>query len=248
VSSRGGAFAGLMRALHWPPESGVVMMWAYFDESGEHDRDSGHLRRLTFGGALASCDGWLGLEPKWRAALDSEGLDTFHMTDFEAWQPPFDFRLPDGTRDYARHNGLLNKLLDAIGQHVPYTFGFTRAVPTRRKFRASYKAGAIDVVMHMATKSFEFHEGLSVLFARHKDFKPQGYDEIFSFMSADYPQLRTVGSDTPACLCQLQVADVIAYEVGRMERDGVPKRYPLKRLKELGCLWRYSGSADDIDL
>ena len=51
-------------------------------------------------------------------------------------------------------------------------------------------------------------------------------------------RLGTVGTDNPANLCQLQAADIIAYEISRMQRDGVPQRYPLRRLEELGCLFR----------
>ena len=53
------------------------MLWAYFDESGEHDA-SGALRALTIGGLVAPFEAWQQFEKEWRGALRSEGLSTFH--------------------------------------------------------------------------------------------------------------------------------------------------------------------------
>src|SRR2546427_707773 len=104
------------------------MMWAYFDESGYHHQKTGHLKRLSFGGCLASSEAWEGFEAEWKAVLGSEGIECFHMVDFEAWAKPFDFKLPDGSRDYKRHHRILNGLLEVIGRRAPYAFGFTRNV------------------------------------------------------------------------------------------------------------------------
>ncbi len=46
------------------------MLWAYFDESGLHDRGTGHLKRLSFGGCLASSERWNGFEGEWFVVRD----------------------------------------------------------------------------------------------------------------------------------------------------------------------------------
>ena len=44
------------------------MLWAYFDESGEHDQ-SGALMRLTIGGGIAPFEEWEALSIRWSALL-----------------------------------------------------------------------------------------------------------------------------------------------------------------------------------
>jgi len=220
------------------------MLWAYFDESGYHDPETGHLKKLSFGGCLASCEAWEGFEAEWQAVLVAEGIECFHMADFEAWVKPFDFKFADGNRDYEKHNRILNGLLEIIGRHVPHAFGFTRNVSKPGKALAdTYEWCVIDTIMHMASASaYRFNDKISVIFARHKEFALPRIEQYFGFMNWGDARLGTVGTDTPTNLCQLQAADIIGYEVSRMERDEVLRRYPLRRLSELGCKFRFSTS------
>jgi hypothetical protein len=59
------------------------MLWAYFDESGEHDVN-GQLIKLTLGGSLATYETWGMLSEKWNKILKEFGIEMFHMADFEA--------------------------------------------------------------------------------------------------------------------------------------------------------------------
>ena len=45
------------------------MLWAYFDESGEYDRVTGRLNRLTLGGCIAPSNAWQQLDIERKAAL-----------------------------------------------------------------------------------------------------------------------------------------------------------------------------------
>jgi hypothetical protein len=220
------------------------MLWGYFDESGFHDSDTGNLRRLSFGGCLASCESWRGFESEWKGVLVPEGIDCFHMTDFEKWKKPFDFRLPDGSRDYERHNRILNGLLEVIARRAPHTYGFTRNVSKPSKaLKDTYEWCVIDTIMHLANASaYQFNDKISIIFARHKDFALHRVEQYFGFMNYGDARLGMVGTDSPQNLCELQAADIIGYEVSRMERDGIPRRYPLLRLQELGCKFRFSTS------
>jgi hypothetical protein len=60
------------------------MLFAYFDESGEHDLTTGELIRLTLGGLVAPKEAWKSFEQEWRAALAWAGIEMFHMADFES--------------------------------------------------------------------------------------------------------------------------------------------------------------------
>jgi hypothetical protein len=238
-------FDELCAGLSWGERSLIVMLWGYFDESGYHDPGTNHLKKLSFGGCLASVDEWKGFGPEWISALDEEGIrGAFHMADFEKWIKPFDFKLDDGSRDYAKHNRLLNRLLEIIGRHVPRVFGFTHNVSTKKLSKAlkdTYESCVIDTIMYMANASaYDLNDRISIIFARHKEFALPRIEQYFGFMNYGDARLGTVGTDAPINLSQLQAADVVAYEISRMERDGIPRRYPILRLKELGCLFRFS--------
>jgi hypothetical protein len=99
------------------------MVCVYYDESGEYGA-TGELLNMSMGGCVAPLEKWESFGESWRAALSAEGLDYFHMTEFEAWRPPFDFKLPDGNRDKEKHNRLLNSLLDLMVDHVEHFAGF----------------------------------------------------------------------------------------------------------------------------
>jgi hypothetical protein len=83
----------------------VLVVWGYYDESGEYD-GRGNLLNVTIGGCFASLDRWLKFDSEWQRALADHGLTYFHMTDLEAWNPPFDFMLDGGGRDQAKHHRL----------------------------------------------------------------------------------------------------------------------------------------------
>ena len=119
----------LAMSLCWKPAETLFVVQAYYDESGEYDR-TGRLLAMSMGGCISSLSKWDGFEQAWNAVLRSEGLEWFHMADFEAWQAPFDFRLADGTRDNERHRRLLNNLLDLLLNHTECFYGFTaRFIP-----------------------------------------------------------------------------------------------------------------------
>ena len=239
-------FVELRAGLSWREGNLVAMLWGYFDESGYHDPKTNHLKRLSFGGCLASVEEWEGFEAEWRDVLNQEGVNgSFHMADFERWVKPFDFTLADGSRDYERHKRLLNGLLEVIGRRSPHTFGFTRDVPTQRMskaFKDTYENCIVDTIMHLANESaYRLNDRISIIFARHRDFSLNRIEKYFGFMNYGDARLGTVGTDTPENLCQLQAADIIGYEVSRMERDdGTAERYPLRRLKQLGCKFRFA--------
>jgi hypothetical protein len=60
----------------------------------------------------------------------SDGVDCFHMVDFEAWTKAVDFKLVDGGRDYERHNRLLNGLQDVIGWPYGGEIGWSDGIAT----------------------------------------------------------------------------------------------------------------------
>jgi hypothetical protein len=129
-SSAMGGFAELAAGLCWRADDLIMSVWVQYDESGEYDAN-GNLLNMTVGGCVTRLDRWRQFDGEWTQALLDEGMPPsasgkpcFHMTDFEAWQPPFDFKLPDGSRDKAKHNRLLNALLDIMLKHIEGFHGY----------------------------------------------------------------------------------------------------------------------------
>jgi hypothetical protein len=92
-------FAELAAGLFRKPEEMVAMLWAYFDESGEHDRTSGTLTRLTIGGLIASAEAWKAFDDEWAWALAAKNRRYFHRRDFQLEE------VDDFVRIICRHVG-----------------------------------------------------------------------------------------------------------------------------------------------
>jgi hypothetical protein len=215
------------------------MLWAYFDESGEHDRETGHLRRLTLGGCIAPLDAWQRLDAEWNSALVTAGIKMFHMTDFERYRGEFE------GWDKEKHNRMLNCFLEIIGRHIRHCFGFTTGVGngSPKTFSAHYEDCLVDCLVHVANASAQkFKNEISVVFAKQRDFRPPRIERYFDLINFGDSQLASVTFDEPISNRPLQVADIIAYEVQHIQRDDSREdRYPLKRLQQLGCRFRFSG-------
>jgi hypothetical protein len=70
-------FREFAASLNYKQEELIVVLRAYFDESGEH-REDGSLTRLTIGGLVAPVSVWEAFEEDWRSALDRNFLREFH--------------------------------------------------------------------------------------------------------------------------------------------------------------------------
>lgn len=229
--------AALTAGLFWRADAKILAMWGYYDESGEYD-GSGNLLNMTIGGCFASLDRWQAFDAAWLAALTDHGLTYFHMTDFEAWKPPFDFTLADGGQDQTKHNRLLNTLLDIMLEHIDgfYGFGavsmFDPVVPalTHKNLMEDCVGGAIkNAVLDVADF---YQQPLNLVFGKQKHF-PEGrirkYIEFYDYGAAEV-RIKSFTTADPKDIRPLQAADIFAYEMARAQRAGRPERYPYQRL------------------
>lgn len=226
----------LARGLSWKANDKVIMTWAYYDESGEYDRQ-GNLLRMTVGGCMAPLVKWESFETAWKDALMREGLEAFHMTDFEAWKGPFDFKLPDGSRDKERHNHLLNSLLDIMLEYIEVFYGYSSAHPPKeikRQHGSLMEDCVIGAVSHAVHEGWEFYqEPLNLVFAKQKHFPQVGiqkYAELYDYGEGKGRIKGTAFYDVKD-ICALQAADIMAYEMTKIQRDR-PERYPFKKLRD----------------
>lgn len=205
-------------------------MWVYFDESGEYEQH--RLVNMTVAGCIATFEAWQAFDPLWKKALDDEGVDCFHMVDFEAYAKPFDWYLPDGSKDVARHNRFLDRLLTVMLDHSTEFFCFNNfPVPGKRQHREAYKRGVKDTISEChQSLAHEYDSKINLVFARHPEFKE--VLTVFDEINWGPERLGTCTVACPTKVRQLQAADLVAYEMARVQRPDKPVRYPYRRIKE----------------
>ncbi|MCM3873435.1 MAG: hypothetical protein ND895_22360 [Pyrinomonadaceae bacterium] len=116
----GDVFTQTCLALGLGHESLVVMLEAYFDESGTHgDRSDA----VSVGGFLASREQWEAFSLEWKALLERESIKVFHRVDLECFQK--EFKRENGW-DEARRDRVVNEAQTIIGKHVQ--IGFVHSV------------------------------------------------------------------------------------------------------------------------
>jgi hypothetical protein len=232
------------------------MVWAYYDESGEYTKheDRGTLLNMSVGGCVAPLEKWESFNAAWKAALDAEGLEYFHMVDFERWCGPFDFKLPDGRRDQERHNRILNALLDIMLGHVEWFGGFAattvllgrpgapdeattgRRSKSKRVVHGRWLTECIgSAVRHAALEVAEFYDDkVHLVFGQQEHVSKVNIQKIVDFFNKRTGgKIGGVTVNDPKCLRPLQAADIWAYEFSKAQRILLhPPRYPFKRLIE----------------
>ncbi len=215
----------------------VDPVWAYYDESGEYDA-SGNLLNMTVGGCFSTLSKWQSFCGEWCQVLSEEGLEWFHMTDFEAWRPPYEFLLPSGERDHARHKNLLNRLLSIKLKYIEGYYGYSSftANTTRKTAHSALLEDCIHgAISHAAFEAWEHYQRpLNLVFAVQPHFPEATLRKYIWFY--DYGDaVGRISSTTMAHVkdvTPLQAADILAYEMGRVQRPGRPVRYPIKRIQE----------------
>jgi hypothetical protein len=177
----------LGRALSWQSGEGIAMVWVYYDESGEYDQ-RGVLLNMSMGGCVSRIERWEAFRDAWMEVLNKYGLTQFHMTDFEAWVPPFDFKLPNGTRDKEGHNALLNKLLSIMLNHIEgfcaFTAGNQISMEPQRAHQLALEDCTASAVGHAVNDLWhQYREPINLVFGKQKHFGRKGmieYVELYN--------------------------------------------------------------------
>jgi Protein of unknown function (DUF3800) len=225
----------LALGLGWSNAEQILMIWAYYDESGEYD-SSGKLLNMTIGGCISTADKWKVFDGGWRKMLETEGLPFFHMTDFQAWKPPFDFVLADGKRDKEKHNRVMNTVLALMLDNIEGLYGYGAVSMYQHDRHVTHRTtmdcvgGAVkDVVLRIWE---DYEQPINLVFAKQDHFPASWVDKYAAFYDYGEAQGRTGSvSHCPADkVPALQAADVLAYELARAQRADRPERYPYQRL------------------
>jgi hypothetical protein len=212
---------------------GVLMLWGFFDESGEHDA-SGGLAKLTLGGCWSSFEKWEAFSLEWQEALKNVSVNVFHMTDFEANQGEF----KGWENNKEKHNALLHSLLGIMQKYIESYSGFTKPIGHYSVIEI-YERHLVDLFVRAGVD-----EDHSVVIARHPEYSAhrmgQLVEAIESLLGRNAIKVKTWSIGEPRDLCPLQAADVVAYEIRCWARDKElrrPMRYPLRRLRANAKGW-----------
>jgi hypothetical protein len=223
----------LGRALYWQPQTVLGMLWLYMDDSGEHDRETGTLRRLTLAGGVTTYEGWEMFSIEWCAHLErfkDHGISWFKMSDFEARVPPYD------KLGKAERQDLLNGLLDIGLKYVPLFFGTTDE-PEAMRLDVRHAGHVIKTKSILSEAARAGNGHVRLVLSHQKDIRPS---KLIAFVEDwETESFRFEGFGDPRTFCPLQLADIVAYEFSRAMRAVKPEkeRYPLTRLKTAssGC-------------
>lgn len=215
------------------------MIWAYFDESGEHDA-SGHLKKLTLGGSVATSEVWDIVHDKWVRVLKDFGIDMFHMADFEANRGEF----KGWERAQERRKRLLNALLDICCEHLHFHVGLIATPPESGKFVNTYKINIVDSIAMVRSRMVSTDGSpFALVYAKHPEFSFSKLEEAFYNIGQNDPRVRTCAVLDPIDAPALQVADIVAYEISRSRRAITYPRYPWERLKANAGILTFSDEA-----
>jgi hypothetical protein len=175
---------------------------------------------------------------EWQDALAQEGLKCFHMVDFEAWAPPFDFKSPEGSRDKVRHKRLLDRLLEIMLTHIEGFAGFAESMPISNDAKRAHgqaMEGCVMAAMKHAANDLwdQYQEPINLVFGKQNHFK---HDKILQYQKRcnreeGSGRVESVLMGSPNDLPQLQAADILAYEISKEQR-GRDRRYPFRTLVE----------------
>jgi hypothetical protein len=77
-------------------------------------------------------------------------------------------------------------------------------------------------------------DNISVVFAAHPKFRPGRVERLFATIDWGGSRLDSFSAGNPRTNVSLQAADLLAYELRGLRRGQVG-RWPLQKLRELGC-------------
>jgi hypothetical protein len=191
-------FVELASALYWKPEEVVAVIRAYFDESGDHG-PNGTLTRLTIGGLIAPRQAWEVFDREWAEALEDTDIRQFHA------------RNASGS--------VIERFARIITSRIGVCLAFTQHATDGAA--RTYEVGFIDCVLQAANLSVGAGP-ISVIFARHSEFKEVRGSRFFDLINFGDARLTTVAFGDPREVLPLQAADLVAHSVRKA--DGGPLR------------------------
>jgi hypothetical protein len=198
----------------------LLILAGYFDESGTHDK----AEAITVAGYLSTPERWEAFEREWKAALEEFRIPFFHMADFCNGASSY--------RDWGPELKLerFDRLVKIINAHVLMSVGYTILVSryralfspkARRAGGGAYGLVANCCFIDVAEYCRENHPYAWVRYFFESGAAGAG-EILKNFqLNARIPQQKeyyrtlALSFEDKRSFCQLQAADILAYELYR---------------------------------
>lgn len=205
------------------------MLEAYFDESGKHTGS----QAVVVAGFLSTDDRWRALEREWNGVLQPNGLEFFHMTDYENRQKVYAEWSPAKRRDVIKRLlGIMKRDLLMGFEAVVLTSEYESLDADDKAILGSPYVLCAEWCTHLVSEYLTkgnspdrvayFFEGgaygASELLLRNRSPKWREWHRVLALSFLDKKQP------------QIQAADILAYEACKqaLRTVGIEKREPRK--------------------
>lgn len=208
----------------------MIALKAYGDDSGDDQCIGVSL-------AVTTVQGWARFEPLWASLLDSNGLEWFHMTDFESFQGDY------VTWSQEQHRKFISAAVEIIASAKPGIAWFSRAMlhkdfeelpeSVRQAARDPYDLCAAALLRDV--RKFLDDQGGSeakvdyVLDRRDGSLRVRDAFTLAARKNEEAARIGTIESASARQCRPLQVADIFAFE---MKKEGLRQRGMLPQVKK----------------
>lgn len=188
----------------------------YFDESYTHPPEPAV---YTVAGYLSTDVQWGKFRKEWRRILEAEGLDHFHMVNFQACKPPFDSWSKDKRIEFisALHAVIHSWTLMSFATSADLQDFKTLTAEQQRAFISPHAFAAkncMKAVGFWAAQNIINHPVIAYVFEEGQPHEKQLTRLVESLMEEDrwFFRMASVSFGKKKLLNPLQAADVVAYE------------------------------------
>ncbi len=222
--------------LRYRPTTGILMLWLCGDDS----RATHASGRVALGAGVATLENWCHLFPAWESVVKESAMGWFRATEWRSRETelrPYWQRLIEAMRDcHITPIGCVvePRIVRLLPKAKAYFWRLFRPTVWEQQW----------IAFHTDPLSFSLtwciHEGLEVLRAQSEDQmamifsrtakllgRYNKFEEILSLMPRQPRMLARIGPTTfapsPRELSQLQVADLVAYELTAHDPNGSPR-------------------------
>jgi hypothetical protein len=233
----------------------VVILTAYFDESGTHSGSEA----VAVAGYVSTPDRWERFGQEWREALAAYNIEYFHMTDFANGTNPYK-QWPKQKRRhrFERLVSIINKhALASVGIVIPVSFYESAMSPKAKRISGGPYGHAVRCCFMDLAKidrsNVVGHENVWIDYVFEAGVKGSGMivktfrESAKNENTRNQFRLHSIRFEDKRQFVPLQAADILAYELYKhMPRQlGIdPRKQRVEHLRHLGmipCRWGFLG-------
>jgi hypothetical protein len=187
----------------WRPSDVTVMLYWFFDESGEHGPD-GQYEQLTLGGFLAHWREVRHLCRDWRLALEETSKATFHMSEFASDEHNYAAWPVERQQE-------LDRFVDILCKHVKHFSAFSyKVTKPDDAFRDTYETALAHIMNKAASIAVHENEKLRLVFAKAGGISMGRIGEYFDALDWDRHHVHSVVTELSRDNPPLQAAEIVA--------------------------------------